>query len=302
MELQLTHILLILLGISALSFVAGNFLAKRFRMPDYGWRISLILFTVLNAAALDAMLWKNIKLGIDLKGGVILIYEIDEELTAAATSDQGRDDFSIADVIAALKRRLDPGGLKEMVIRPYGEKQVEIIIPDVQQDEVDQIKRKISKSGFLEFRIVANPTDHADIIDLALAPENAGSKVIRDDAGNKVGLWARVGKDSEPTDGQHLYKFFPMGFILRNGITHEILTDDRGNLLSSVFDPNVLASIRAKKEEKVAPEFQKYVEQTLGIKELDILMATDDGVNVQGSHVATVGIGADERGFPMIRF
>ena len=60
------------------------------------------------------------------------------------------------DLVQALTNRINPSGTKEIVIRPYGERQVEIIIPEVDPIEVDHIKRLISTAGSLEFRIVAN--------------------------------------------------------------------------------------------------------------------------------------------------
>src|SRR5690606_4594839 len=58
----------------------GFQLAKSFRMPDHGWKIALILLTITAAGAITYFGWPP-KLGIDLSGGVILIYEIDEEAT-----------------------------------------------------------------------------------------------------------------------------------------------------------------------------------------------------------------------------
>ena len=77
----------------------------------------------------------------------------------------------MGDLVQALTNRINPSGTKEIVIRPYGDRQVEIIIPEVDAEEVEQIKRQIETAGSLEFRIVANAADHQDII--ALAEEQA---------------------------------------------------------------------------------------------------------------------------------
>ena len=62
-------------------------------------------------------------------------------------------------LIAAVGRRINPSGVKELTIRQYGAEQLEVIIPEIEEREVDQIKKRISTSGVLEFRIVANETD-----------------------------------------------------------------------------------------------------------------------------------------------
>ena len=47
-------------------------------------------------------------------------------------------------LIAAISQRVNPGGVKEVTVRPYGNEQVEIIIPRADDAEIDLIKRKIS--------------------------------------------------------------------------------------------------------------------------------------------------------------
>ena len=70
----------------------------------------------------------------------------------------------MAKLIAAVSRRINPSGVKELTIRQYGAEQLEIIIPEIEESEVDQIKKRISTSGLLEFRIVANENDDRGLI------------------------------------------------------------------------------------------------------------------------------------------
>ena len=63
-------------------------------------------------------------------------------------------------LIAAVSRRINPSGVAEVTVRRYGNEQLEVIVPEVEQREVDQIKRIISTSGNLQFRILANRHDH----------------------------------------------------------------------------------------------------------------------------------------------
>src|SRR5262249_41182361 len=99
------------------------------------------------------------KLGVDLKGGVILVYGVDRPATAAL-NPEGRDDqWDMGQLIAVLTRRLNPEGLKEIVVRPFGESQVEIVVPETDQLEVDRIKESIATGGVLQFMIVASDRD-----------------------------------------------------------------------------------------------------------------------------------------------
>ncbi len=249
--------LLIAIGIIVGSFVAGTIIANALRMRDYSFRIGLVLFTLFASIAVVYFGWPP-KRGIDLSGGVVLVYEVDtqasssdwmsntiqtinqeinagggEQLVARplennrieivvpaggnsdavqTTIENLRESGTILNLesrtvkdgatvllyradpgaqrqldmnklIAAVGRRINPGGVKELTIRQYGAEQIEVIIPEVDEREVDQIKRKISTSGALIFRMVANPTDNRELIraaertpgrDVMIGPRLAG--------------------------------------------------------------------------------------------------------------------------------
>src|SRR5262245_31059624 len=132
------------------------------------------------------------KLGVDLVGGTILVYEIDPKLTgelrgggmlalgdadAAVQSRIGADEMS--QPAAALKRRIDPAHLRNVTIRPVGKTRVEIVLPtggqrhsdtkrtDFSLEEVEAIKALIRQVGSLEFRILANQHDDEEAITAA---------------------------------------------------------------------------------------------------------------------------------------
>lgn len=154
---------LLLLGVIALFVVpmfVGNWLAKRLRMPDHGWKFALSIGTIGAAAVLVAT--GEVKLGPDLSGGTTLIYELaDADQVAEEGEDPdaltagGKPKIEINALIKALVERVDPSGIKEVTIRKYGEGQIEIIIPRAEKHELEQIERSITTAGKLEFRIVA---------------------------------------------------------------------------------------------------------------------------------------------------
>ena len=181
--------LVVAVGTLAISFFLGSYLAKKLRMPDHGWKIGVILFSLLASVA---VLWLGppLKLGVDLQGGVILVYEVDQSKRASQEPLSGDE---MDKLIAAIQRRVNPGGTKEVVIRKYGNQQVEIICPISKTEgaaEVDHLKRMISSVGDLQFRILANTRDDKELIDRALA-EPSKSKLY-DAAGKLMAWWAPI--------------------------------------------------------------------------------------------------------------
>jgi SecD/SecF fusion protein len=186
----------IIIAILVLPVVIGNFLARKLRMPEHGWKFALAIGSLAAAGVIVAM--GEIKLGPDLSGGITLIYEVqdrdagqapavagdqdeadaadgedagaaadeaDSEGAADADGDQdaGGDpnayagDDNMGKLIRALIERVDPAGTKEVSIKQFGEGQIEIIIPKAEKSELEAIERRIYTSGVLEFRITASP-------------------------------------------------------------------------------------------------------------------------------------------------
>lgn len=171
--------LLVALAVVVVPFFLGNYLGKKLRMPDHGWKIGLILFCLLASVAVLKM-GPPLKLGIDLKGGALLVYEVDQ---SKKRPDQ---DVNMDDLIDAIKRRINPGGQKEITIRKYGVEQIEVIVPEVDEAEVQRIERLITTTGNLQFRILANERQHKDLIERARA-DTKRMKYL--DASGKLKAW-----------------------------------------------------------------------------------------------------------------
>jgi SecD/SecF fusion protein len=138
------------------------------------------------------------KLGIDLAGGTILVYEINLERTKqrreslgettpsggtrrssasnTVDTDAGLSPSDMNQLAAQIKHRIDPTDIKNVTVRPLGGKRVEIIIPfagaasgraNLTAEDVEEVKRLISQMGVLEFRILANGTDDLEGINAA---------------------------------------------------------------------------------------------------------------------------------------
>ncbi|WP_337176057.1 protein translocase subunit SecD [Paludisphaera sp.] len=131
---------------------------------------------------------KKLKLGIDLSGGTILVYEVTKESASAPN-------FDMQELIAALKQRADPQGVKETPIRNIGGNRIEIILPKASPEEVEDVKAMLTDVGSLEFRILANRKHDSEAIARAMGPGGLGKPPARY-------KWARLGEVSRGTDPQ----------------------------------------------------------------------------------------------------
>ena len=152
---------------------------------DFLWRFALIGgFTLAGLAAI----WppsQKLKLGIDLSGGTILVYEVE-----TANLPPG---FNMDELVSALKKRADPEGVKEIPIRKIGGTRIEIILPQASNEEVEEVKKMLIDVGALEFRILANRKHDEDAIARALGPAGLTKPPSRY-------KWARLGEISTGTN------------------------------------------------------------------------------------------------------
>ena len=128
---------------------------------------------------------KKLKLGIDLSGGTILVYEVARENLGP--------NFNMDELISALKQRADPQGVKETPIRKIGSNRIEIILPLANDEEVEEVKKMLTDVGSLEFRILANRKHDAAAVDRALGPQGLAKPPARY-------KWARLGEISTGTN------------------------------------------------------------------------------------------------------
>ncbi|HVU87648.1 MAG TPA: protein translocase subunit SecD [Pirellulales bacterium] len=178
------ELLLVLLGVFLVPLVLGHYISKAVRMPEQAWRIATVLFSTFAALAVTWYGWPP-KLGIDLSGGSILVYEVDEQVKEPGTS------VDMEKLVQAVTKRVNPGGVREVTIRPYGINQIEIIIPKAEEDELERIKNKISSTGMLEFRITANERDHANLIELAKQLDPATKPLVTENSDGSSELVAK---------------------------------------------------------------------------------------------------------------
>ena len=276
--------LVVVLAVLILPFIAGNFLSKSLRMPTSGTRFGWVLLAL--TASVVVLVNKLPGLGVDLSGGTILVYELNPE-KLKSLADAGGQRVVSEDLIEPLTRRINPSGTQEIVLRPYGEKQIEIIVPEVDQLEVDRIKGLVEEAGVLRFAIVANERQHAGQIDLAKTQASKGGvqatrASVLTDEGVQVAIWASVDREKKDVEGQeNPFRVDVSNGTLRNGKNGAIVTPQ--NYLG---DGQALADW-AKTQE---------------IKDLEVLMIYDKVLDVTGSDLAFAASTFDQNGSPAVAF
>ena len=91
------------------------------------------------------------------------------------------------ELIAALKKRADPEGVKEIPIRKIGGNRIEIILPQASNEEVEEVKKMLTDVGSLEFRILANGKHDKDAVERALGPGRPGQAAAAVTSGPALG-------------------------------------------------------------------------------------------------------------------
>jgi SecD/SecF fusion protein len=272
------------LAVLILPFMAGGFLAKQLRMPTHSVRIGWVLFAI--TASVVVLVNKLPDRGVDLKGGTILVYEIDPSKSNPSSQNKIKSE----DLVGPLTRRVNPSGTREIVIRPYGDNQIEIIIPELNPQDVAEIKDKIEQAGILRFAIVANRTDHQPIIDLAAEqaaspePSVRMSEVILDPSGEVVGRWAVVDQETSAKTEIKPFRVDMGSAIVRNPDTGEMI--------------DLPADVMGRNGKYLQARWVK--EQ--GMSGLEVLMIIDPNFDVTGEDLAFASTTFDEQGAPAVAF
>jgi protein-export membrane protein SecD len=89
---------------------------------------------------------KGMRLGLDLVGGVYLVYEAD--FTQNATQSQQTLDIDRA--VTTIQNRIDKYGVTEPVVQSMGEDRIMVQLPGF--TDIDAAKSLVEQTGFLEFR------------------------------------------------------------------------------------------------------------------------------------------------------
>ncbi|MDR3197027.1 MAG: protein translocase subunit SecD [Planctomycetaceae bacterium] len=180
-------------------FFAGQYFAKLWRLPEHNIKIFVVLLAFLGSLTAVVLGWHRLTLGIDLQGGVVLIYDAipirtSEEAGGAGKTSQSSD-LDMDKLARAITKRINPGGVREISITKLGTRQIQVVIPRAEDAEVARIERVISESGSLTFRILASKLYEKDK-DIIARGEKEPGRDIRDSTGKLLARWVPV-VDSE---------------------------------------------------------------------------------------------------------
>lgn len=187
--LDLFLLLFKLIAILVLPLVLGTFLARALKVKEYAGRIgaSLLALTLgvaplainlVNGVPLEEML----RLGIDLAGGTNLVFEVQK------TDEKEINDVVMDKMVGAVATRINPSGQEEITVRQVGADRIEVIVPGEDPQTVDEIKRRITRLGTLEFFITANAGEESSIVQQGQALDTDTKKLL-DSAGNVIAQW-----------------------------------------------------------------------------------------------------------------
>lgn len=273
-------------------FLVGNFLSKKFRMPTHGTRFGWVLLAI--TVSLVVLLNRRPGLGVDLLGGTILVYEIDSNKIGETEEESGTA-ITSEDLLEPLTRRINPSGTQEIQIRPYGLSQIEIIVPEVQQQEVDRIKSLIEEAGILRFAILANEADHSVQIGFARDQADAAnsgirtSETVRDPDGQLIAFWANVDREMVPTEDGTTTPG-PLRVNIANAL---VRNPETGNIIN--LPPNLLGG---DSEAAIA----NWVDEN-GLSGIETLMVLDPYTgDVTGEDLAFAASVFDQNGAPAVAF
>ncbi len=110
-----------------------------------------------NPEKLDNLHKKALKLGLDLRGGMHLVLEVDEsKLDAEAKKDvQDR-------VLEVIRNRIDQFGVSEPIVQKEGTKRIIVELPGLTDPE--RAKRLIGQTALLEWRLVRQQSEVAAVL------------------------------------------------------------------------------------------------------------------------------------------
>ncbi len=192
------QVLLILFSVFVLPFIVAELIQRVLRVKGIASRLGIVLMTIAISVVpflrttMSGRPWTDaVKLGIDLAGGTNLVYEVDRE--AAESGGKAVSDESMDMLTAAIARRVNPAGTKEIAIRRVGVQRVEVIIPGADTAEVERTKREIVNLGSLEFGILANQQDHRELI------QAAQDEPYEARAAGVLGRWIPLARTAEGT-------------------------------------------------------------------------------------------------------
>lgn len=156
----------------------------------------------------------KVKLGLDLQGGSSFLVGLDTSMLSTNTDRS----MAIEKAVEVLRKRVDRLGVAEPLLQVAGQDRIMIQLPGLGQAEMDEARRIIEKTAYLEFRIV-HPESRELLAQNMVEP---GYEVLKeeskDDEGNKIVIPYLVKRGAERgLNGTYVKR----ANFIRNHVTNE---------------------------------------------------------------------------------
>jgi preprotein translocase subunit SecD len=116
----------------------------------------IIVILALVGASIGYLVTNQIKLGLDLQGGMHLVLEVDDP-EGTMTSEARADAIDRAERI--LRTRIDEFGVEEPLVQKVGSDRIIVELPGIGLNDESRAKDLIQQSAFLEFKLVLPVTE-----------------------------------------------------------------------------------------------------------------------------------------------
>jgi SecD/SecF fusion protein len=224
----------------------------------------VILIVAILAAALFAicphpgrlfkdMPWSektSLRPGIDMAGGTSLLYQI-REPTGGFRSTTGHT--LAEEEVTALKRRVDPNGIKNLIWRPQGTNRLEIQIPASPQNETAQAAQKayVAASRKLEATNVSDAAVRAAVEQLKGAERSAKLDALAGGVAIRKPLFAQLAAKYDAVQAARAARDADAQAIASDDYDKLAATIEATNLRPSQVE-NVLADPKPVREKELA--------------------------------------------------
>ena len=202
---------------------------------------------------------------------LLLTYDIRD----SRGESQRLPDAAAQKLVTQLTQRLNPTQANGITVQVRDESTLEVSMPTHSPETLrTRLRNLLSQTGFLEFRALANPTAHPELLaafSKVTAPDAEWIVQVRPDGSQaRIGRWVQISREPASDSGQRAYRYVPCNDIVRNA--------GSGKLISlEMFEPET---------EEPGLELAQYLE-TQNIPDIQVLVVTGDGCQLTGSMISS---------------
>ncbi|MCK4248194.1 MAG: hypothetical protein KAX15_00285, partial [Candidatus Omnitrophica bacterium] len=147
-------------------------------LRNFKWKIILVVLIAAGAVYYAFPPQEKINLGLDLRGGMHVVLEVDE-----AKLKDGSDKDSLIRALEVIRNRIDQFGVSEPTIQQEGNNRILVQLPGI--TDRDSAVKLIGKTALLEFKVVSNNTEDLEKAKAGNVPAGYELKYLAGDEGGE---------------------------------------------------------------------------------------------------------------------